>query len=297
MTRFSAVTAILIGLIFSISSPARSQSNSATDYGCFPWQEYRNGECVAKSGNGRPPPLPSDTQPAVAPPPPPLPPAPPPPPPVVAAPCPDGGARNASGQCPCPAGTHLDAASARCVADIAARKPENFVCDGGTASNGSCLCPSGYNLMPTGGNASGGICVRTNAENCQGGQQTVSGRCMCNGQVTMSGETYLLEFTNGKCLPMHCPVTALLRDGKCGTTSSSAEPVVEPEHKPESKPENTSKPAPKEARQRRDDSDEDEHRHHCRHGMVMTRVGCVPAHRDRDRDLNDLYRQYRNYRY
>jgi hypothetical protein len=213
---------------------------------------------------------------------------------VVAAPCPDGGSRNLSGQCICPAGTHQDAPSGRCITDIAVRRPDNLVCDGGSISGGACTCPAGYNLMPMSGNA-GGICVRTNSETCQGGRQTVSGRCMCDGQVTMSGETYLLEYTNGKCLPMRCPVTQLLHDGKCGPTSSSAEPEAEPQSKPEARPDNGNKPAPKQARDRRDDSDEDDHRHHCKRGMVMTRVGCVPAHRDRE--FNDIYRQYRNYQY
>ena len=210
----------------------------------------------------------------------------------------------------CPGGTHADAASGRCLADIVTRAPETIprapepltrapdivVCDGGTVSNGACLCPSGYNLMETAGRA-GGVCARGNAESCLGGQLTASGKCLCNGQVTMSGETYLLEFSNGKCLPMRCPVTALLRDGKCGATST-AEPSIEPERKSEPKSENKSdtkgRPAPKEARDTHDNSDEGEHRRRCGRGMVMTRSGCVPVHRS----LNDLYRQYyRSFQY
>jgi hypothetical protein len=49
---------------------------------------------------------------------------------------------------------------------------------------------------------------------CLGGELTVSGQCLCSGQVTMSGETYLLEYSRGKCLPMRCPVSEV-KDGKC----------------------------------------------------------------------------------
>jgi len=276
MTRILAATAILICLAFSMSRPAHAQSNSATDSGCFPWQVFRNGQCVAKPSQSPPPPLPTPAEPppAVA------------PPPVLASPCLDGGYRNASGQCVCPASTRADDASGRCLSDIVTRRPENIVCDGGTLSNGTCLCPSGFNLMAATGGAGGGTCVRTDAENCLGGALTVSGKCMCNGQVTMSGETYLLEYSRGKCLPMRCPVTALLRDGKCGSTSS-AEPASEPESKP-------LPPAPKEGKTTREASDDGERRRHCGRGMVMTRSGCVPA----QRRLNDMYRHYyRNFQF
>jgi hypothetical protein len=286
MTRISAATAILIFLSFFIASPAHAQSNSAADNGCFPWQEFKNGQCVAKPSQSPPPalpvPAPADTPPAVAPPP-------PPPPPVLASPCPDGGFRNSAGQCVCPAGTHPDAASGNCLADIVTRRPETIVCDGGTVSNGACVCPSGFNVMPAAGNAGGGTCVRTNAENCLGGELTVTGKCLCNGQVRMDGETYLLEYSNGKCLPMRCPVTALLRNGKCGSTTS-AEPSIEPETK--------GRPAPKrddkDSKETRDASDDGDHRRHCGRGRVMTHSGCVPA----QRQLHDIYRQYyRNYRF
>jgi hypothetical protein len=281
--RVSAATALLMCVIFSVPRPALSQSSSAADHGCFPWQVFQNGQCVAKQAQ-EPPPLP--------------PPAPaasnePPPPPVIASPCLDGGYRNSDGQCVCPSGTHPDAAGGRCLTETITRaretprlpenSPETVVCDGGTVSNGSCLCPSGFSLMPTG--QGGGVCARTKAESCLGGQLSVDGKCQCNGQVTMSGETYLLEYNNGKCLPMRCPVTALLRDGKCGTTSS-AEPATAPELAGEPK----RRPAPKEARDTRNESDEGEHRRRCGRGMVMTRHGCAPA--VRRRSLEYLYRQY-----
>lgn len=278
MARIFAATAFLICLSLAISFPAYSQMNSGTDHGCFPWQEFRNGQCVAKPANTSPPPLPP--APAVAPPSV-APPAPPAPPPAAASPCLEGSFRNSAGQCTCPSGTHADTASGRCVADIAVQRPENAACDGGTLSNGACICPAGFNLMPAAGNAGGGTCVRTDADNCQGGELTVSGRCMCNGQVIMSGETYLLEYSDGKCLPMSCPVGAM-KDGKCASTAA-AKPTAEPENKP--------RPAPKETRSH---SQASAHRRHCGQGMVLTRVGCVPA----EQRLNDLYHQYyRNYQF
>jgi hypothetical protein len=79
---------------------------------------------------------------------------------------------------------------------------------------GACTCPGGYTLLPatTGG---GGTCVRSNAENCRGGVLTVAGICLCDGRVTMSGETYALEFLGGKCVPKRCPDKTYLQDGKC----------------------------------------------------------------------------------
>jgi hypothetical protein len=274
MTRIFAATAILFCLAFSISKPAQAQAtrNMATDNGCFPWQDFKNGQCVAKPSQAPPPSLPaptSDPLPAVAPPP-------PPPPPVVANPCPDG-TSNVAGQCVCPTSTHLDGASGRCVADISTRAPQPVIaCDGGTVTNGACACPQGFNLMPASGDAEGGTCARTNAENCLGGELTVSGKCMCSGQVTMDGETYLLEYSNGKCLPMRCPVTAL-RDGKCGTNPSA---------KASQEPENKERPAPREARETRDAPEESEHGRHCGRGMIHTRSGCVEARRRRDWDEN-----------
>jgi len=176
----------------------------------------------------------------------------------------------------CPINTHLDT-SGHCVADGTPLPPtvtvaptrkadDNVVCEGGTVSNGLCLCPAGFNVMPTSANANGGTCVRTNAENCQGGEMTVNGTCLCNGQVVMSGETYLLEHINGKCVPKHCPVETQWHDGKC-VALSAVSPSSEPE--PKSKP--SAKETPKES------SDEDEHRH-CGRGMVRTRSGCVAIH-------------------
>jgi hypothetical protein len=289
MTRTSAATAILICLMFSASPPALSQTSAATDNGCFPWQVFRSGQCIAKpaqeppalpapAASDAPPPAPADAPPA------------PPAPPVVASPCLEGGFLNSFGQCMCPASTHPDEASGRCVADLArapetTRPADNIVCDGGTVSNGFCVCPSGFNPMPAAGTR-GSVCARTNAENCLGGQLSVSGKCTCHGQVTMSGETYLLEYSNGKCLPMRCPVTAMSPDGTCGGTSPTA-PSLASEPKGESK----GRPA-REARDTREDSDEGEHRRRCGRGMVLTRSGCAAPHRS----LDDLYRRYyRNY--
>jgi hypothetical protein len=76
---------------------------------------------------------------------------------------------------------------------------------------------------------------------------------------------------------MRCPVTAL-HDGKCGAATTTAQPSPEPEGK--------SRPAPrkdvKEVKETKDASDEDERRRHCGRGMVMTRSGCVAAHRRQD---------------
>jgi hypothetical protein len=173
----------------------------------------------------------------------------------------------------CPTRTHVDAATGGCVADISPRRPEQpaIVCNGGTVTNGACDCPAGFDLMPA-GNGSGGTCARADADNCLGGEMTAGGKCVCSGQVTMDGETYLLEYSGGKCLPMRCPVTAL-HDGKCGAATTTAQPSSEPAGK--------SRPAARkeDVKETRDASDEDEHRRHCGRGMVMTRSGCVAAHR------------------
>jgi hypothetical protein len=261
MTRFLAATAILVFLAFSSSNPAHAENRSvATDNGCFPWQDYKNGQCVAKPSQAPPPTLPDPgSAPAVTP---------PAPPPLTAVPAPPvvclDGTTNVGGQCTCPANTHADAASGRCVADISTRRPSQaaIVCNGGTVANGACTCPQGFDLMPA-GDAEGGTCARANADNCLGGEMTADGKCICNGQVTMDGETYLLEYTNGKCLPMRCPVTAL-HDGKCGAATTTAQP--------------------------KNDADEDEHRRRCGRGMVMTRSGCVAARRRQD--MEGSARQY-----
>jgi hypothetical protein len=248
MTRFSAAAVILIYLIFPNFFPAAAQSDqdSASASQCFPWQESKDGRCVAK---------PSQSPPALS-------------PAVSDIPCSDG-TRNLSSQCACPGNTHPDVATGRCVADIivpARKADESVVCNGGTVTNGSCACPAGFDLRPAAVNSSGGACVRTNAENCLGGELTASGTCLCNGQVVMSGETYLLEYTGGKCVPKRCPVETLLKDGKCIAISAAARPEPEAAGKPAS---------PKESS--KGDSEEAEHHRHCGHGMVHLRLGCVAA--------------------
>jgi hypothetical protein len=266
MTRIFAKAAILICLGFSVSSPVHSgqKRNLASDNGCFPWQEFRNGQCVSKPTQTTPPPLPEQptaaASPAVAAPAPPSPPSP------AVAPAP-----------PAPAPPSLVASPPPEKRTRAPQLP--IVCDGGIVNDGACTCPSGFRLMAASGDAGGGgTCVRTNAENCLGGELTAGGQCICNGQVTMDGETYLLEYSNGKCLPMRCPVTAM--SGRQCVSTSSTEP------KPEAEP--RGRPASRDNRQTRDESDAG---HQCRHGMVMTRAGCVPVRRR----LPDVFRQY--YRY
>lgn len=111
----------------------------------------------------------------------------------------------------------------------------------------------------------GGICVKTDADKCLGGELTVTGTCLCNSQVVMSGETYDLEFVQGKCLPKRCPVQTMLKEGKCVAISAGAPERIEPQH---------GKPSvPGEA------SEEEVRRHPCGHGMIRTRSGCMHAHR------------------
>jgi hypothetical protein len=261
MTRISATAAILIGLAFSSALPAAAQSDQ--DSQCFPWQEYRAGRCVARPSQA-PPPMPE-----------------PGPAPAAIGPC-DGGTRSLSGQCTCPLNTHLDM-SGHCVADAAPVPPplptvvtpaptgkanNAIVCDGGRVNNGQCLCPTGFKVVATSA-AGGRMCVRTDAQNCLGGELTVSGTCLCNGQVVMSGETYLLEYTNGKCVPKRCPVQTQLRDGKC-VALSAVSPSAEPEAKP--KPA-ASKEGPKQTT--KETTDDEDHRPHCGRGMVRTKNGCV----------------------
>ncbi|HEY2248327.1 MAG TPA: hypothetical protein VGH70_12845 [Bradyrhizobium sp.] len=271
MTRFSAAAVILGWLAFFSSFPAIAQSDPSQ---CFPWQEFKNGSCVAKPSQA-PPPLP-------------------PPAAALPDPCFDG-KRSLSSQCTCPINAHME--GGRCTADAVAppaiqaapvavappvppplppplppatrKADEPLLCDGGSASGGRCVCPAGYIVMPPrgGGGGGGGTCVRTDASNCQGGELTVSGACMCNGQVVMSGETYLLEYTNGKCLPKRCPVSTEMRDGKCSSVSAVA-PASTPEPEPKAKPKETK------------DADEGEHHHGCGRGMVRTHSGtCVVARR------------------
>jgi hypothetical protein len=270
MTRLSAAAAIFY-LVFFASLPAAAQSepDSASESQCFPWQELRDGRCVAKPPQSPSPAAlaPATSSPATA-------------NPATFSPatsqCPDD-TRNLSSQCPCPGNTHRDA-SGRCVTDIvvpARKADEAVVCNGGTVTNGGCACPAGFNLRPATGNASGGTCVKTNAENCLGGELTVSGTCLCNGQVVMSGETYLLEYTSGKCVPKRCPIETLLKDGKCVATSA-ATPAARPEPQAASKPD-----SPKESSREsfKEDSGDSERRHQCGRGMIHTRSGCVAARR------------------
>src|SRR5690348_9471440 len=172
MTRILVTAAILVGLSFSMFSPAHSgpQRNLASDNGCFPWQDFRKGKCVTKESPTSPPPLPeqpaAEPSPTLAAPPAAAPPAPLPP---------------ALGSSP--------------PSETITRRPDMaVVCDGGTVANGTCTCPSGFHVLPASGGEAGGTCVRNNADSCLGGELTVSGKCLCSGQVTMSGETYLLEY-------------------------------------------------------------------------------------------------------
>jgi hypothetical protein len=211
MTRSSAAAIIAICWFLFIAVPAFAQSEQGAvpscpagevlknglcvpDEGkCFPWQEFREGKCVAK-------PMPAKVTPTKC----------------------IGGTSNATGQCACPANTHLDAGSGSCVADIvpARKASDSVVCDGGALTDGRCACPAGFDLMPASGTvAGGGTCVKTNAPNCLGGELTVAGTCFCNGRVTMSGESYALELVGGKCVPKRCPEHTYLKDGKCVASS------------------------------------------------------------------------------
>jgi hypothetical protein len=82
----------------------------------------------------------------------------------------------------------------------------------------------------------------------------------------MSGETYLLEYINGKCVPRRCPISTEMRNGKC-LSVSAAEP--EPAPAPKAKPKEV-----------REDADEGEHHRGCGRGMVRAHSGdCVIARR------------------
>jgi len=165
---------------------------------------------------------------------------------------------------------------------------DNTVCDGGRVTNGGCACPAGFDLLPNSDNA-GGTCVKYHAETCLGGGLTVGGKCLCDGQVVMSGETYLLEYVRGKCLPRPCPVQTFLKDGKCVGTSAGS-PATSPDLAGGPKP-----APPKEA----SEEPEPEHRTRCGRGTVHTRSGCAAAHRRYQRSSPDSLRRfyYRMYRF
>ncbi len=193
MIRLATAIVILIGSLAVATVPARAQQN-APERMCFPWQEFRDGACVATSG-------------AV---------------PAPSVQC-SGGTADTEGRCVCPANTHLDAGA--CVADVSPspsrqltttirESVETIACDGGTVTSGTCTCPADFRLLPA-ASGKGGACVRTNAENCLGGDLTVAGSCLCIGRVTMSGETYALELLGGKCVPKRCPVDTYLKAGQC----------------------------------------------------------------------------------
>jgi hypothetical protein len=189
------MTLSLCGVLLA---PIAGLAQSEPENRCFPWQELRDGACVAKAAPVESAPgqsrqlttTPRDDLPAAA-----APVAPPPAPPVVIAPPPP----------PLAAPVAAAPAAAPAVA---------ILCDGGTVTCNACSCPGGYTLLPaTSGN--GGTCVRSNAENCRGGVLTVAGVCLCDGRVTMSGEIYALEFLGGKCVPKRCAEQTFLKDGKC----------------------------------------------------------------------------------
>jgi len=246
MTRFIAAIWLAFGLCAVAPGPSLAQDLAQDDtQRCFPWQEFRNGVCVAKPARPAPPPFPAapDAGPAAQ------------GVPIQAAP--DQVAPSQATPAPvqpnCPISTHLDATTGNCVADAAPPPPPParvltlVACDGGTVVDGQCACPAPFKLM-TDDPARGGTCVRSDAENCLGGEMTVAGQCLCDGQVTMSGQVYDLELLKGKCVPKRCP-----RDGACAATGTS---------------EPGNRPSP------RLSSD-----HGCSRGMLATRSGCVPIRR------------------
>lgn len=298
MNRFSAAAAISI-LLLLIAAP--QAATAQTDQGCFPWQELRDGRCVAKPSQAPSPPSLAST----------------PPEPVVSDQCPSG-SRNLSPQCTCPVDTHFDRPSGTCIADadappspppvpLAAPAPpappsppllqpepsQVVVCDGGNVINGSCACPAGFRVMPVNGVAAGGRCVRTDAENCLGGEMTVSGTCQCNGQVRMSGDIYLLEFVKGKCIPKRCPVQTVLKDGKCTTAALTPAPERGQTSEPAAAKEANTEPKDKDTPKNADDED---HHHRCGRGMVRTHSGeCVAARRRAPNGESAARQYYRMY--
>jgi hypothetical protein len=185
-----------------------------------------------------------------------------------------------------------DAQSGHDSAALGRRMTDNTVCDGGSVTEGRCTCPAGFELKANGDNT-GGTCVRSRAENCLGGELTVDGKCLCTGQVVMSGETYLLEYARGKCVPKQCPVQTLLSDGKCVATSADS-PVASPDLA------GSDKPAPQKQAAQNPATEEPERRYRCGRGSVRTRAGCASAHRRASRfsiSAGNLRRYYYRYRY
>jgi hypothetical protein len=224
MTRFAALICLGLelglglGLIALATGPGQAQDSGASDR-CFPWQEFRGGVCVAKAAPLDPPP--------------------------------------AGTQLPSPP---LLPERSETTAPPAATPPRALItitCIGGTASDGQCACPAGFQLIPASADP-GGTCVRTNAENCQGGALTVAGECLCDGQVTMSGQVYDLELSRGKCVPKRCP-----REGACAAAAARPESDASPKLS----------------------SDEPERHRGCAKGTVATRHGCVPV-RHRSQTIN-----------
>jgi hypothetical protein len=255
MTRFAAAICFCFCLCPFVPLPGHAQSDAGATDRCFPWQEFRNGVCAAKTALPAPPPLPA-----------------------MPSGC-AGGSRDAAGQCVCPANTHLEAGG-NCVADAAPppapSRTTAIACDGGTLADGRCACPAGFSLMPAGDDpAQGGTCVRRGAENCLGGEMTVAGICLCSGQVTMSGQVYDLEYAKGKCVPKLCP-----REGPCVTTA------VGPSGSDGEAGGRTSSP--------KASAEESERRPGCGRGMVQTRSGCVRVrHRYQAIEPGDYLRRYR----
>jgi hypothetical protein len=250
MTRFAAAILVGLGLNLSlglcVAGAGQAQDSEPADR-CFPWQEFRSGVCVAKSVPLSPAPPPAAQEPS--------------PPPAPA------DSRATTIPLVCPPNSHVDGGA--CITDVPPTPPRALItitCNGGTTSNGQCTCPAGFQLMPAGAD-SGGTCVRTNAENCLGGQMTVTGVCLCDGQVTMSGQVYDLEFSRGRCVPKRCP-----RDGPCVTAAARPDADAAPKLSSEERP------------------------RECGRGMVATRHGCVPArHRSQATDPGTYFRVTPNY--
>jgi len=92
-----------------------------------------------------------------------------------------------------------------------ARPPERSVQRGGERA---AAAPVRRLHAASGARRGGDLCVRQASRNLRAaGDLTVAGICLCNGRVTMSGESYELEFLGGKCVPKRCPDKSYLKDG------------------------------------------------------------------------------------